>query len=199
MSVFGRSYGHDISGNGCTSTARKSHARTPRQAIEHGIAYATEDRKRYGLNLIEDIKRNISAAALGKLVAGAGWTRTRSRWWPTATGKSMKIKAPTVAVITGKLSRRQPAEGGAEQVDVLRPRRADPRRADPRHRRRAPSTRSTRSSIALAAEGKAIIVISSELPELLGICDRIYALSAGHITGEVPIEPKPPRKRSCST
>jgi putative multiple sugar transport system ATP-binding protein len=39
----------------------------------------------------------------------------------------------------------------------------------------------------LAAEGKAVIVISSELPELLGICDRIYTLSAGHITGEVPI------------
>jgi putative multiple sugar transport system ATP-binding protein len=39
----------------------------------------------------------------------------------------------------------------------------------------------------LAAEGKAVIVISSELPELLGICDRIYPLAAGHITGEVPI------------
>ncbi|HSK23383.1 MAG TPA: sugar ABC transporter ATP-binding protein, partial [Egicoccus sp.] len=38
----------------------------------------------------------------------------------------------------------------------------------------------------LAAQGKAVLVISSELPELLGICDRIYALSAGHITGEVP-------------
>jgi putative multiple sugar transport system ATP-binding protein len=40
----------------------------------------------------------------------------------------------------------------------------------------------------LAAEGKAIIVISSELPELIGICDRIYALSEGRITGELPIE-----------
>ena len=43
-----------------------------RDAIEHGIAYATEDRKRYGLNLIEDIKRNVSAAGLGKL-ARRGW------------------------------------------------------------------------------------------------------------------------------
>jgi putative multiple sugar transport system ATP-binding protein len=44
----------------------------------------------------------------------------------------------------------------------------------------------------LAAEGKAIIVISSELPELLGICDRIYALSEGRITGELPIEKATP-------
>ena len=44
----------------------------------------------------------------------------------------------------------------------------------------------------LAAEGKAIIVISSELPELIGICDRIYALSEGRITGELPIEKATP-------
>ena len=42
-------------------------ARSVAEAIEHGIAYATEDRKKYGLNLIEDIRRNVSAAALAKL------------------------------------------------------------------------------------------------------------------------------------
>jgi putative multiple sugar transport system ATP-binding protein len=46
----------------------------------------------------------------------------------------------------------------------------------------------------LAAEGKAIIVISSELPELLGICDRIYALSAGRITGEVDVSEAHPEE-----
>jgi putative multiple sugar transport system ATP-binding protein len=46
----------------------------------------------------------------------------------------------------------------------------------------------------MAAQGKAIIVISSELPELLGICDRIYALSAGRITGEVDVATAQPEK-----
>src|SRR5450759_4625069 len=71
MSVFGRTYGTNISGrvikDGKTVTPHNVH-----EAIEHGIAYATEDRKRYGLNLIDDIKRNISGSALSKLAKG-GW------------------------------------------------------------------------------------------------------------------------------
>ena len=66
MSVFGRSYGVDISGR-IFKDGKQIELRTVRDAISHGIAYATEDRKRYGLNLIEDIKRNVSAAALAKL------------------------------------------------------------------------------------------------------------------------------------
>ena len=66
MSVFGRSYGRDITGR-LFMHGKEIEARTVAEAIEHGIAYATEDRKRYGLNLIDDIRRNVSAAALGKL------------------------------------------------------------------------------------------------------------------------------------
>ena len=66
MSIFGRSYGRDISGR-LFMHGKEVKARTVAEAIDNGIAYATEDRKRYGLNLIEDIRRNVSAAALGKL------------------------------------------------------------------------------------------------------------------------------------
>src|SRR5450830_685584 len=66
MSVFGRTYGVNASGK-VFKDGQEIHTRTVQEAISHGIVYATEDRKRYGLNLIEDIKRNISAAALGKL------------------------------------------------------------------------------------------------------------------------------------
>ena len=66
MSVFGRSYGRDISGR-VFMHGKEVRARNVAEAIDHGIAYATEDRKRYGLNLIDDIRRNVSAAALGKL------------------------------------------------------------------------------------------------------------------------------------
>ena len=72
MSVFGRSLRAAASPAGCFKHGKEIHAaHASREAIDHGIAYATEDRKRYGLNLIEDIKRNISAAALGKVSRGA--------------------------------------------------------------------------------------------------------------------------------
>ena len=66
MSVFGRSYGTDISGR-LIKDGKEIQLKSVQDAIRHGIAYATEDRKRYGLNLIEDIKRNISAAGLRSL------------------------------------------------------------------------------------------------------------------------------------
>jgi putative multiple sugar transport system ATP-binding protein len=155
-------------------------------AIKHGIAYATEDRKRYGLNLIEDIKRNISMAALRKLVKG-GWV-DKNEETIVANGyrKSMNIKAPSVAAVTGKLS------GGNQQKVVLSKWMfSDPDVLildEPTRGIDVGAKFEIYTIIArLAAEGKAVIVISSELPELLGICDRIYTLSAGHITGEVPI------------
>src|SRR5450756_623873 len=66
MSVFGRTYGANASGQ-VFKDGEEIHTRSVGEAMRHGIAYATEDRKRYGLNLIEDIKRNITSAALGKL------------------------------------------------------------------------------------------------------------------------------------
>ncbi|MFB9705284.1 ATP-binding cassette domain-containing protein, partial [Rhodococcus aetherivorans] len=69
MSLFGRSYGTRISGQ-VFKNGVEIKTRTVSEAIENGLAYATEDRKFYGLNLIEDIKRNISMAALKKLEKG---------------------------------------------------------------------------------------------------------------------------------
>ena len=153
-------------------------------AIGHGIAYATEDRKRYGLNLIEDIKRNVSAARLSKL-AHRGWVDDHEEY-RVAEGfrRSLNIKAPTVASITGKLS------GGNQQKVVLSKwifTDPDVLILDEPTRGIDVGAKYEIYTIInrLADEGKAILVISSELPELLGICDRIYALSAGRITGEV--------------
>ena len=66
MSVFGRSYGRNISGQ-VLKDGREVKLHTVSDAIDHGIAYVTEDRKYYGLNLLDDIVRNISMAALDKL------------------------------------------------------------------------------------------------------------------------------------
>ncbi len=184
MSVFGRSYGTGISGR-IIKDGKEIHLRSVRDAIRHGIAYATEDRKRYGLNLIEDIKRNISAAALGKL-AKRGWVDENEEF-KTANGfrTSMNIKAPSVLSVTGKLS------GGNQQKVVLSKwifTNPDVLILDEPTRGIDVGAKYEIYTIInrLADEGKAVLVISSELPELLGICDRIYTLSAGRITGEVP-------------
>ena len=135
MSVFGRAYGTNISGR-LFKSGKQIQARSVSEAIDHGLAYATEDRKVYGLNLIDDIKRNISGAALGKLASG-GWVDDGKEFEVANSYRtSMNIKAPTVLSITGKLSGGNQQKVVLSQMDVLRPRRADPGRAHPRHRRR---------------------------------------------------------------
>jgi putative multiple sugar transport system ATP-binding protein len=185
MSVFGRSYGRDISGR-IYMHGKEIKTRTVAEAIDNGIAYATEDRKRYGLNLIADVARNISAAALGKL-SRAGWVNGNEEIKAAEQKRQdMNIKTPTVMSVVGQLS------GGNQQKVVL----SKWLLTDPDVLILDEPTRGIDVGAKyeiytiinkLVADGKAVIVISSELPELLGICDRIYALSAGRITGELPV------------
>ncbi|MFG1923426.1 multiple monosaccharide ABC transporter ATP-binding protein [Cryptosporangium sp. NPDC048952] len=184
MSVFGHSYGSDISGHVYKRGVEVKTNTVPR-AIKAGIAYVTEDRKRYGLNLIDDIKRNISGSALGKLARFGMVSDAEESTVAERFRKSMNIKAPNVTVNTGKLS------GGNQQKVVL----SKWMFADPEVLILDEPTRGIDVGAKyeiytvinrLADEGKGIIVISSELPELLGICDRIYTLSEGHITADVP-------------
>ena len=184
MSLFGRSYGSRISGR-VFVRGREVRTRTVAEAIANGIAYATEDRKYYGLNLIEDIKRNISVASLDK-ISRAGLVNEGEEFQvANRYRKEMNIKAPSVLVPTGKLS------GGNQQKVVLSKwiySSPDVLILDEPTRGIDVGAKYEIYTIInrLAAEGRAIIVISSELPELLGICDRVYALSEGRITGELP-------------
>jgi len=190
MSVFGRSYGSRASGK-VFKNGVEIKTRTVAEAIQNGLAYATEDRKQYGLNLIEDIKRNISLASLDKLATGGLVDDNEEFRVANEYRESMNIKSPTVLAKTGKLS------GGNQQKVVL----SKWIYSDPDVLILDEPTRGIDVGAKyeiytiinrLAAEGKGIIVISSELPELLGICDRIYALSEGHITGELPIDKADP-------
>jgi putative multiple sugar transport system ATP-binding protein len=192
MSVFGRSYGVGITGR-IYKDGKEIRIRSVGDAIRHGIAYATEDRKRYGLNLIEDIKRNVSTAGLRKL-AKRGWVHEYEEF-RVADGyrKSMNIKAPNVLAVTGKLS------GGNQQKVVLSKwlfTDPDVLILDEPTRGIDVGAKYEIYSIIneMADQGKAVLVISSELPELLGICDRIYAMSAGRITGEVSREEATPER-----
>ncbi|RKE23053.1 multiple monosaccharide ABC transporter ATP-binding protein [Streptomyces sp. TLI_171] len=183
MSVFGRSYGRWTGGRVLVN-GREVRTRTVAEAIGHGIAYVTEDRKQLGLNLSDDISRNISLSALGK-VARRGWvneheeTRVAERF-----RKSMNIKAPSVFMETGKLS------GGNQQKVVLSKWIfAEPEVLildEPTRGIDVGAKAEIYTVIAeLAAQGKAVLVISSELPELLGLCDRIFTMAEGRLTGEV--------------
>ncbi|KPG76586.1 multiple monosaccharide ABC transporter ATP-binding protein [Frigoribacterium sp. RIT-PI-h] len=185
MSVFGKSYGTGISGT-VYKRGQKIDTSTVSKAIAAGLAYATEDRKKYGLNLIDDITRNVSGSALGKLANWGFVNRSEESTVAERFRKSMNIKAPTVASVTGKLS------GGNQQKVVL----SKWMYADPDVLILDEPTRGIDVGAKyeiytiinqLADAGKGVIVISSELPELLGICDRIYTLSEGRITADVPI------------
>ncbi|GIH47179.1 monosaccharide ABC transporter ATP-binding protein, CUT2 family [Microbispora rosea] len=186
MSVFGRTYGVHISGS-IFKDGRPIEIRTVQDAIKHGVAYATEDRKRYGLNLIEDIKRNISAAWL-KGLSRRGWVNEYEEYRVAQQFRaSMNIKAPSVDSVVGKLS------GGNQQKVVLSKwilTEPDVLILDEPTRGIDVGAKYEIYTIInrLAEQGKAVLVISSELPELLGLCDRIYTLSEGRVTGEVPRE-----------
>ena len=161
--------------------------RTVHQAIKHGIAYATEDRKRYGLNLIDSIRRNISGAALDKLASRGVVNHNAETQVAERYRKELGIKTPNVEALAGKLS------GGNQQKVVL----SKWIYADPDVLILDEPTRGIdvgakyeiyQTINRIADSGKGVIVISSELPELIGLCDRIYAISEGRLTGEVARE-----------
>jgi putative multiple sugar transport system ATP-binding protein len=185
MSLFGHSYGRDISGE-IRMHGKVVGTPTVPDAIRHKIAYCTEDRKRYGLNLIADIRENISSAGLFKLAKG-GWVNGNEELKVAEDYRaSLNIKTPTVMTLAGKLS------GGNQQKVVL----SKWLYTDPDVLILDEPTRGIDVGAKyeiytiinrMVAAGKAVVVISSELPELLGICDRIYTLAYGRITGDVPV------------
>ncbi|MBQ0849269.1 multiple monosaccharide ABC transporter ATP-binding protein [Streptomyces sp. NPDC057621] len=183
MSVFGRTYGR-YAGGTVLKDGKEIRTKTVSDAVQHGIAYVTEDRKHYGLNLIDTINRNITLSALGKVAKGGVVDEHQERQVSEGFRKSMNIKAPTVFEPVGKLS------GGNQQKVVLSKwifAGPDVLILDEPTRGIDVGAKFEIYTVIdkLAAEGKAVVFISSELPELLGMCDRIYTMSAGRLTGEV--------------
>ncbi|KUG53474.1 ABC transporter ATP-binding protein [Serinicoccus chungangensis] len=185
MSIFGRSYGRGISGR-VLKQGREIDVSTVSRAIGHGIAYATEDRKAYGLNLIDDVRHNTSAAGLDKL-SRLGWVNGLEELKVAQDyRRDLNTRTPSVLNSVGKLS------GGNQQKVVL----AKWLFTDPDVLILDEPTRGIDVGAKyeiytiinrMVAAGKAVVVISSELPELLGISDRIYTLAFGRITGELPV------------
>ncbi len=184
MSVFGRAYGRDIQGK-IFKDGKEIELKNVSEAIASGLAYVSEDRKRYGLNLIGSIQSNMSSAAPRRFSRGGVLDLGQERVTVSALSKEMNVKAPTIESRVGGLS------GGNQQKVVLGKWVAtepDVLILDEPTRGIDVGAKYEIYTIInkLADEGKAILVISSELPELLGICDRIYTLSEGRITADVP-------------
>ncbi|MFJ4636894.1 multiple monosaccharide ABC transporter ATP-binding protein [Streptomyces hygroscopicus] len=184
MSVFGRAYGR-YAGGRVFRDGQEVRTRTVPEAIGHGIAYVTEDRKTFGLNLDDTISRNVSLASLPKVARRGVVNEHEESRVAERFRKTMNIKAPTVFERVGRLS------GGNQQKVVL----SKWIFAGPEVLILDEPTRGIDVGAKyeiytvindLAAQGKAVIFISSELGELLGMCDRIYTMAAGRLTGEVP-------------
>jgi len=183
MSIFGRSYGRRITGE-VLLNGKKIDVSTVGRAVEQGIAYATEDRKTYGLNLIDNIKHNISLANLKGVSANGVIDDLREVDVANDYRGRTNIRSSSVYQKTGNLS------GGNQQKVVLSKWLfANPNVLildEPTRGIDVGAKYEIYTIIArLAAEGKAIIVMSSEMPELLGISDRIYVMNEGRMVGEM--------------
>jgi len=184
MSLFGRSYGRRITGE-VLLKGKPVDVSSVSKAVQHGIAYVTEDRKTYGLNLIDHIKHNITLANLGGVSRHSVIDDMRELAVANDYRKKTNIRASSVYQLTGNLS------GGNQQKVVLSKWLfADPDVLildEPTRGIDVGAKYEIYTIIArLASEGKAIVVISSEMPELLGITDRIYVMNEGRIVGEMP-------------
>ncbi|MGH1524747.1 multiple monosaccharide ABC transporter ATP-binding protein [Leifsonia sp. L25] len=185
MSVFGRSYGTFVSGE-AYKDGKPIQLRTVSEAIDNGLAYVSEDRKVLGLNLLDDIKQSIVAAKLKKIAKRGVVDDQQEYAVAEEYRKNLRIKTPDVDRGVSTLS------GGNQQKVVL----AKWMFTDPDILILDEPTRGIDVGAKyeiygiiqqLAAQGKGVIVISSELPELLGISDRIYTIFEGQITNELPI------------
>jgi len=184
MSIFGRSFGTRISGR-AIKRAKEISIGSVQQAIEQGISYATEDRKTAGLNLIGDIKENITIAGLKKL--SKRWVIDADREIGVAEEYRAKLNIRSSSILqkAGNLS------GGNQQKIVLSKwifTEPDVLILDEPTRGIDVGAKFEIYTIInkLADEGKSVIFISSELPEILGISDRIYVMNEGQIVGEFP-------------
>lgn len=183
MSIFGRSYGSHIKGK-TFKEGREIHMKSVSNAINNGLAYVTEDRKTAGLILIDDIKRNISLSALNKVSKNQVINHNKEIRVGEEYREKLNIKSSSILQKTGNLS------GGNQQKVVLSKwifSEPDILILDEPTRGIDVGAKYEIYTIInqLAAEGKSIIMISSELPEILGMCDRVYVMNEGNIVGEL--------------
>lgn len=186
MSIFGRSYGSHITGT-LTIGGKEVHLKTVKEAINAKLAYVTEDRKGNGLVLTNPIRVNTTLAKLDKVSNHGVIDRDKEVQVAEDYRSKLRTKCPSVEQNVGNLS------GGNQQKVLL----AKWMFADPDILILDEPTRGIDVGAKyeiytiinqLVAEGKSVVMISSELPEVLGMSDRVYVMNEGRMVGEFPIE-----------
>lgn len=183
MSLFGHSYGSHISGQVYKDGQEISVKSVP-TAVENGLAYVSEDRKALGLNLLMDIRENTTIASLGQISRKGVLDKEKEVTMAETYRKKMRTKTNSIYQNVGSLS------GGNQQKVVLSKwlmTEPDILFLDEPTRGIDVGAKYEIYTIIeeMAASGKSVCIISSELPEILGMCDRIYTMSEGRLTGEV--------------
>ncbi|MEH0069952.1 multiple monosaccharide ABC transporter ATP-binding protein [Pannonibacter sp. Pt2-lr] len=183
MSIFGKAYGRNISGS-VRMGGKEVDTSTVSKAVDAGLAYVTEDRKELGLILDEPIVRNISLANLAGIATKGVLDKHREKKIAEDYRRAMSIRTPGVHQKAVNLS------GGNQQKVVL----SKWLFTDPQVLILDEPTRGIDVGAKfeiytimneLVAQGRGVVMISSEMPELLGMCDRIYVMNEGRIVGEL--------------
>ena len=186
MSIFGQSYGTNISGQ-LYLDGKEVQLKNVKQAIKNKLAYVTEDRKGNGLVLSNPIKINTTLANLDSISPHKIIDKDKEYQVAEEYRGKLKTKCPTVEQNVGNLS------GGNQQKVLL----AKWMFADPDVLILDEPTRGIDVGAKyeiyciindLVAAGKSVVMISSELPEVLGMSDRIYIMNEGRIAGELSAE-----------
>jgi len=183
MSIFGKAYGAHITGE-LFLDGKKVEIHTISQAITDGLAYVTEDRKGNGLIVADSIKHNITLARTEFISKNGILDKDLELHKAKEIREKLNVKTPTVEQLVGNLS-----GGNQQKVLVGKWIFAQPNvlLLDEPTRGIDVGAKYEIYQIInnLVAQGKAVLMISSELPELLGMCDRIYVMNESHIIAEL--------------
>ena len=183
MSIFGRAYGRNVSGQ-IMINGKEVNLKNIRTAIDYGIAYCTEDRKSAGLVLISDVKTNLTLAGLKKISRKTVIDQNKEVRVTEEYIKKLNIKTSGVLQKAGNLS------GGNQQKLIL----SKWTFVEPEILILDEPTRGIDVGAKyeiyliinkLVSEGKSVIFISSELPEIIGMSDRVFVMNKGRIAGEL--------------
>ncbi|MGN0363297.1 MAG: ATP-binding cassette domain-containing protein [Bilifractor sp.] len=182
--IFGM---HKLSEGEIYVKGEKIHVHSPADIIQKGVALITEDRKMTGLNLRGTVNDNISMVAIRKALVHGLYSNKKARKFSEEYIKKLKIKTPIGDQIVGNLS-----GGNQQKVAIAKWLLNDPDIIILDEPTRGIDVGAKRDIYlllgSLVQQGKAIIIISSEISELMGVSDRIAVMAEGHLAGEISRE-----------
>lgn len=184
LTVFGNPYGYKIKSGEVIMNGKSKLFKSPREAIRNGLAYVSEERKGNGLVLIQDIRYNTTLANLKAIASGLSIDSNKEIVVANKFKTDINIKAPSIAQKVNNLS-----GGNQQKVQIAKWLFTEPKVLILDEPTRGIDVGAKLEIYTLmnkmVEEGMCIIMISSELPEVLGMSDRLYVMSEGQITGEL--------------